>query len=259
MFVEVNGLLLNTVSFGSGSKTLLAHGGWVANWELWQQPMELLSDRWRCVSYDHRGAGLSVLPIEQITLQGCVDDVVGVMDALHIERCILAGESLGAPIVISALLRHPERFEGLILVDGVPPPTKPEQASQTPQAGASPERPDYATVVSTFVDRCIPEPESEHLRRWGREILMRAGGDAAFRMTATAAADPLPPVDLSRIQVPTLVIHGSLDVIVPPEFGRQVADAIPEATFLLIEGAGHVPTITRPLEVVEAIRDRFGR
>jgi pimeloyl-ACP methyl ester carboxylesterase len=78
-------------------------------------------------------------------------------------------------------------------------------------------------------------------------------------MTATATTDPLPPVDLSRISVPTLVMHGSADVIVPPELGRQVAHEIPDAQFLLIEGAGHVPTITRPLEVVEAIRARFGR
>jgi pimeloyl-ACP methyl ester carboxylesterase len=54
-------------------------------------------------------------------------------------------------------------------------------------------------------------------------------------------------------------MHGSADVIVPPELGRQVAHEIPDAQFLLIEGAGHVPTITRPLEVVEAIRARFGR
>jgi pimeloyl-ACP methyl ester carboxylesterase len=221
--------------------------------------MELLSDQWRCVSYDHRGAGLSVVPIEQITLQGCVDDVIGVMDALRIERCIVAAESSGAPIVIAALLRHPERFEGLVFVDGAPPSTKAEQAGEAPQPEASKERPDYDTVVAAFVDRCIPEPESEHLRRWGREILMSAGGEAAFQMTATATTDPLPPVDLSRISVPTLVMHGSADVIVPPEVGRQVADEIPNAQFLLIDGAGHVPTITRPLEVVEAIRARFGR
>ena len=166
---------------------------------------------------------------------------------------------LGAPIVISALLRHPERFEGLVIVDGVPPSTKAKQAGEALQPEASKERPDYDTVVAAFVDRCIPEPESEHLRRWGREILMSAGGEAAFRMTATAMTDPLPPVDLSRISVPTLVMHGSADVIVPPELGRQVAHEIPGAKFLLMEGAGHVPTITRPLEVVEAIRARFGR
>ncbi len=48
-------------------------------------------------SYDHRGAGLSVVPIEQITLHGCVDDVIGVMDALRIERCIVAAELIGRP------------------------------------------------------------------------------------------------------------------------------------------------------------------
>ena len=86
-----------------------------------------------------------------------------------------------------------------------------------------------------------------------------AGGEAAFRMTATAMTDPLPPVDLSRINVPTLVMHGWQTSSIPPELGRLVAHEIPGAKFLLIEGAGHVPTITRPLEVVDAIRARFGR
>jgi pimeloyl-ACP methyl ester carboxylesterase len=37
--------------------TFVAHGGWVGNWELWQEPFQLMQSRWRCIAYDHRGAG----------------------------------------------------------------------------------------------------------------------------------------------------------------------------------------------------------
>jgi len=118
MFTRINGHLLNTVAFGSGPRTLVAHGGWVGSWELWQQPFELLSDEWRCISYDHRGTGESPVSPEQITPEALVDDLFAVLDAYGVRRCVLAGESLGTLVVLGAAARRPERFEGLVLVDG---------------------------------------------------------------------------------------------------------------------------------------------
>ena len=62
---------------------------------------------------------------------------------------------------------------------------------------------------------------------------------------------------LSDITVPTLVIHGSKDVITPLESGKYLANNIPKAKLVIIEGAGHVPTLTYPYEVVEAIEHHF--
>jgi len=60
-------------------------------------------------------------------------------------------------------------------------------------------------------------------------------------------------VDLSRVSVPTLVIHGADDAIVPLAIGRAVAAAISNSELVVLPNAGHVPTLTRPAEVVEAI------
>jgi len=62
-----------------------------------------------------------------------------------------------------------------------------------------------------------------------------------------------PFVPLEEISVPTSVIHGTADAIVPIGIGEWMATAIPDATFVPIEGAGHVPTLTRPREVVDAL------
>lgn len=69
---------------------------------------------------------------------------------------------------------------------------------------------------------------------------------------------PEPFVALEEIQVPTLVIHGTADAIVPVGIGEWMAATIPDAVFVPIDGAGHVPTLTRPHAVVAAIEARFG-
>jgi pimeloyl-ACP methyl ester carboxylesterase len=62
---------------------------------------------------------------------------------------------------------------------------------------------------------------------------------------------------LADITVPTVVIHGSHDAIVPLKIGEQMARAIPGAELVVLEGAGHAPTMTRPHEVVAAIERHF--
>jgi pimeloyl-ACP methyl ester carboxylesterase len=62
---------------------------------------------------------------------------------------------------------------------------------------------------------------------------------------------------LTDITVPTLVIHGSNDVIIPMDAGKHIANAIPDTELVILDGVGHVPTMTRPKEVVAAIHRRF--
>ena len=252
MFVTANGHLLNTVDFGAGPRTFVAHGGWVGTWELWQEPFQMMQSRWRCIGYDHRGAGASTFPPESITPHGLVDDLFTVLNAHEVGSCVLAGESLGALTCLLAVMREPTRFSGLVLVDGAPAAS---EEAMSPLVKGS--RTDYTMTVAKFVDACVPEPDSEHIRRWARQILMRAEPEAAARMFE-AHYEQNVFVDVSQISLPTLVVHGQLDAIVPVAIGEAVASAIPESELVVIPGAGHVPTLTRPREVVDAI-DRWAK
>ena len=118
MFLKSPEVDLLVSSFGSGPRTLVAHGGWVGSGELWHAPFELLSTNWRCVTYDHRGTGGSLVREQPITFEHLVQDLFRVLDALKIEQCVLAGESSGAFVVLEAALRQPQRFTGLVIVDG---------------------------------------------------------------------------------------------------------------------------------------------
>lgn len=249
MFIPLDGHLLKAVSFGSGPVDFVAHGGWVGSWELWQDPFMLMHERWRCIGYDHRGSGASTFPADTITPGALVDDLFAVLDHFGVERCLLAGESLGALTCLQAVLRHPERFAGLVLVDGVPAATRERQGALV--AGS---RANFGATVHAFVNACVPEPDSEHFRRWGRQILLRADPEAAARILEVHYEAGIAP-SLADVRVPTLVVHGELDQIVPIDIGRYIAASIPGAELAIIPGAGHVPSITRPHAVVDAIEE----
>ena len=117
MLLPVEGHHLRVVDLGRGTPLLL-HDGWVASWDLWLPLIEQLQQEWRCVAYDHRGAGASTFPPSAIAPSALVDDVFRVLDAAGIEQCVVAGESMGCLVVEQAVLRDPSRFLGLVLVGG---------------------------------------------------------------------------------------------------------------------------------------------
>ena len=134
---------------------------------------------------------------------------------------------------------------GLVIVDGVTE-TSGEATDQSAVRHA------FDAYVEAFVEACVPEPDSEHIKRWGRQILLRADPESAARMFESHDVPRIAP-DLGAIEVPTLVIHGRLDAIVPLSSARAAAAAIPGAELVVLDDAGHVPTMTRPREVVAAI------
>jgi pimeloyl-ACP methyl ester carboxylesterase len=251
MFVSVDGALINTVSFGAGDDVFVAHGGWTGSWEIWQQPFERLSQKRRCVAYDHRGCGATSSDPASIDANRLVDDLFAVMDTLEVKQCTLAAESMGGFIGLLAVERRPERFTGLVLVSSVYEVTPDATAGLV--AGS---RADYVRTIAEFVEACVPEPDSEHLKRWGRDILGRAEPEAAARLLEGCYGES---ADLSKIAVPTLIIHGTKDTIVSPDIATHLATEIADAELHLLDGAGHVPTVTRPDQVVEIIDDWLRR
>lgn len=247
MFLTVRDRLVNTLSFGSGDPVLLAHGGFTGSSELWLQPFESLSRRWRVVTYDHRGSGENPASPDEISQEELIADLIGVMDVLELEHVVLAGESMGAGIALRAAIEHPDRFLGLILVDG-----SPVWERQRSEGFAAALRQDFDAALQGFVERCLPEPEIDHVRRWAMDILRRSTPAASARLVESMwglnLLDQLP-----RVRQPALVIHGRDDVVVPLVAGQLIADGIPNSRMVVIDGCGHVPTLTFPDVVVAEI------
>ena len=252
MFIEVDGAKIYTVTFGpAAAPAILGIGGWIGSWELWAEPFSLLSRRWRTVAYDHRGTGATIAPVESITFGRLVDDVFAVLDTLRIERCVLAAESAGALTALAAAHTRPDRIAGLALVDAL--------SYQAPVRDDDPFlqglEHHYAATIDWFVAACVPEPESDHIRRWGRQILGRASQAAAIALYRSSSEPDL-RADLGDIKQPALILHGEADVIVSLTEARRLAAALPHAHLSIVPGAGHVPTMTYPQVIAGAI-DHF--
>ena len=254
MFLRSDDADLFVTSFGSGPRTIVAHGGWVGSGELWQQPFEQLSQRWRTVTFDHRGTGATVNRVATITFELMVEDLFRVLDALEIDTCVLAGESSGALVVLEAALRQPERFSGLVLVDGRYQGGKSIGATRLIEGCKA----NFEATMEMFVNACIPEDNCEAERRWGKQIVMRSDGRSAVQLLECVESVQVEQ-GLTQIHHPTLLIHGSRDVITPIASSQNLAQKLPNSKLVTIEGAGHVPTVTRPTEVVRAIEEFFGK
>ena len=254
MFINVGDAKIYTTSFGlTTSPVIVGIGGWIGSWELWAEPFSILSQSWYTIAYDHRGAGATIASAESITFNRLVDDVIAVLDAYNVENCVLAAESAGAITALSAALKHPKRITGLVIVDGMyfreTPPEKDLFLLGLRKA--------YSTTLDHFVETCVPEPDSDHIKRWGRQIIDRASQEAAIALYLSAGEVDLRN-EISHISQPTLILHGEADGIVPIKEARQLSGILSNAKLSILPGAGHVPTMTHPQEIAHEIMNFFG-
>jgi pimeloyl-ACP methyl ester carboxylesterase len=259
MFIQLGGHQFLTVSHGSARRTILAHSGWAGNNEDWLPTLEILSQTWRTVAYDHRGVGETVVSVDEITADALVDDIFGVMNALGIDRCVIAGFSSGTLPALCALLREPGRFDGLVLANGaagiMPPGVTPAAPFPKPSAwpGAT-----HSDRMRWFIERCLPEPNVEHFRRWGHDILMRATPEAAERLFRLGQPPEQAVIDgVANIGVPTLLIHGEIDPFISLAAMQNLLGRIPGSKLAVVPAAGHIPTMTQPEFVASRINEYF--
>jgi len=189
------------------------------------------------------------------------DDTVGLMDALGLASAHVAGISMGGMIVQTAAIRHPSRVRSLTSVMSstggkeLPPPTP--EALEALLAPAPAERDAY--VAHTLrTQRVIGSPGFPFDEARETAVAARAF-DRAFhpagvarQLVAVQMQEDRRP-RLAELAVPTLVIHGSRDPLIPPEHGRDTADAIPGAELRIIDGMGHDVPRGAHRELIDAI------
>ena len=273
MQIGANGLRLEIEDHGSpsGEPLLLVMGlgmqllGWPADF------VELLVARgFRVIRFDNRDIGLSqsfdaagvpnlvtgafrlalgLRVSSSYSLGDMADDAVGVLDALGIARAHICGASMGGMIAQRMAERAPGRVKSLTLImtsagsRGLPGPSLKVRSAliSRPPRGA-----DVAAIVEHYVrlydligSPGFPPVKADLRARFTESILRsyRPAGTAR-QMVAIAADGDRGPL-LSGIAVPSHVIHGAADPLVPVGAGRDLAARIPRATLDVVEGMGH--------------------
>jgi pimeloyl-ACP methyl ester carboxylesterase len=250
MFHAVGDRRIHSVSFGSGPGTLVGVAGSFASWEIWEPVFELLSPRWRVVGFDHNGVGETKVPIDEITHARNLETLLSVLDAREVDRCVIAGDSNNATLAVEAVIEQPERFAGLVIVNGTVGDFDRPEARRFVEGLRS----DFDATLDFFVGLVFPEADSEHLKRWLRDIIARTGPEVTARIVEMYYDVDLRP-RLGDVGVPTMIVHGVRDTLAPLEHAKELAEAL-DAELELIDAAGHLPLLSAP-DTVARLLERF--
>ena len=243
--VNVEGIGLDYEASGEGVPLLLIMG-LGANLDWWDpRLLQGLSRDFRTIRFDNRGTGRSDDSEEEYTMRRLADDAAGLLDALGIDRAHVLGISMGGMIAQELALAHPEKIERLVLASThcggshVVPPSEEALGIMARVAGAaSPEETARLNVLLCFTKEAVKENPAA-IDAWIREILkVPTSGETLLRqMGAIAGFDSYDR--LAALKVPTLVVHGKQDILIPPENGSILAKAIPGSHFVLLEHSAH--------------------
>ena len=269
--LQSNGLSFEYETFGDrGARPLLLVMGLGAQMILWEEDFcRALADRGHyVVRFDNRDVGLSskldaagvpnVLELMQkvasgarldvpYTLDDMADDTAGVLDALGLANAHVVGASMGGMIAQNLAILHPQRVRSLTSImsttgDPSLPPAKPEAMAVL--LSPPPSTRDAAIEQGVRTWRTIgssgfPFDEANVRKRTALAYDRCFHPTGTARQLAAILAHGSRRARLAHVKIPTLVIHGEADPLVPVEGGRDTAASIPGAELLLIEGMGH--------------------
>ena len=258
--VEIDGRRLHYVRQGSGEPLLLIQG-MSANHLHWGDDfLGLLADDFDIVAYDHRGIGYSDRVTEPFTIVQLAADAATLMDDLGWESAHVMGISMGGMVAQELALSHPERMRTLTL--------------GCTYCGGEGSRLTDAAVIQRLGELFMSGRTEEALR-YGFEVNVSpafAEDPAHYEMVERIARELPATLDvlmlqvqaiaghdtssrLPELKVPTLVIHGSADQMLPADNGRMIAGLIPGAQLEVFDGVGHAFWWERPERSADLLRE----
>ncbi|SEK11717.1 Pimeloyl-ACP methyl ester carboxylesterase [Variovorax sp. OK605] len=202
------------------------------------------------------------------TLRDMAADCVGLLDALGIARAHVVGASMGGAIGQELCIHHAHRLLSFTSImsttgaPGLPPPTPEAMAMLFSPSPTNFEAylPHYAKVWRVLRGpSAFPLDEARDTERAQLVFLRGLNPPGVARQLAAILASGNRGPALRGVRVPTLVIHGDADPLVPVACGVDVADAIPGATLLRIPRMGHALPVSMWPQIVEAIAGHAGR
>ncbi len=256
MRVAVEGIEVAWYEVGRGRPVVLVHG-LADDHRAWRKVLPHLVLDHRVILYDLRGHGETALGAADGSLRQLDADLVGLLDAIGVERAVIAGFSLGGTVAMRVGIDHPDRVDGLALI---------ATSSRVNAAAAQWYRARAAAVDGGDPDlRWRLDLDTEDVYRndpgeLGAGLVIRRQSTAdprgyanACRAMADLHEHPLDD-ELGHVSAPTVVVAGDLDQHCPPRAGEIIARLIAQSTLRVVPATGHPIPVEQPAEVADAIR-----
>lgn len=255
-YAEVNGARIFYQSVGQGEPLLLLHG-YPLSGALFARNRDALAQRYRVITLDHRGYGMSTAPGVPDNVAIYAQDALAVMTQLGVQQAIIGGHSMGGPIVFEMYRRAPERFRGMILIDTI---AAPASAIEKGLWMGFVEYVRQNGIDQGYVNALIKDMLSGDTRvnvpeqvNFLSAVVQQASRDGAIGGAMALANRPDSTQLLAGIQVPTLVFVGVEDTIYPVAISQMMQQAIPNSTLATIPGAAHAAVFEAPERTNQAV------
>jgi pimeloyl-ACP methyl ester carboxylesterase len=264
IFLDIAGMRMHVRDEGprdDRSPIVLMHGtgSSLHAWEGWAA---VLKDRHRVISFDLPGYGLTG-PSPDGVYGGARDIavIIALLDKLGVSRAVLGGNSLGASVALRTALAHPDRVDKLILVDGgytTPSTSMPIgfHLLRMPGVGwlMKHTRPRFLVVQGMRNDWGDPSKITPAMIDRAVELTQREGNRAAIVARFMQRRPGAAATRYADVKVPTLIMWGGRDRLIPREAADALHRAIAGSTLAVFDGLGHAPEEEDPAATVEVVK-----
>ena len=246
---SINGIELYYERHGSGPAVIFAHGVG-GNHLIWWQQVPEFSSSYECITFDHRAFGQSNDIPDGPGAAAFVDDLRALLDDLQIQKAFLVAQSMGGLACLGFALAYPERCYGLVL----------------------------GSTGAGIGDPSVLEPLRKHIsptdtrdRFAAPSFIQNEAAKTFLYLDMSALNPPRSPdflalmrsddgpqaADLANLQVPTLLIAGSEDRVIPNAVMKRCHELIPGSQYEVIQDAGHSVFFEKPHEFNQLLRNFF--
>lgn len=250
-FVTVDGKKVHYIEKGNGSPIILIHG-FLYNTVMWKKNIDALAEKFKVYAIDLWGWGFSErLKENEYSFELYGKQIIGFMDALDIKKASLTGQSMGGGISVYVAAHHPERVNRLILVDPavIPyPMTATGKVYQFPFVGEFLNAIPGDTLMKNNIKTVWFYDKNKVTDEYVKEVLQPfcIEGSYAGMMYILRNVLKEPYVEkeanlLSKLNKPTLIIHGREDKAIPLDKSEALNDLWMESKLVIFEKAGHTP------------------
>ncbi|MEO1488018.1 MAG: alpha/beta hydrolase [Pseudomonadota bacterium] len=247
---------------------VLLHGS-NADLYTWQSWVEGLRADRRVIRFDQVGHGLTGPdPEHDYSRDNYASDIAQVMDALEIERAIIGGNSMGGKHALAFAVAYPDRVAGLVLVDASGAPLPEDETEEDDDSGnigfAIAQTPGLNRIAEQITPRSLIKQSLEQSvsvqsvvseeavdRYW--ELLRYPGNRAATMARFSNPYDPLSEAEIASVSVPTLILWGEEDRLIPLAAGEWLDRVMPATTFVAYPKIGHLPQEEAPKATLESL------
>ncbi|MFW9826088.1 MAG: alpha/beta fold hydrolase [Candidatus Thorarchaeota archaeon] len=271
LFAEVNGIKICYEILGQGEPVLLVHG-LGSKKESWIAQFKPLSEYFKVIRFDNRGAGKSDRPKGEYTMELFADDIAGLMDFIEIDKAHIIGWSLGGMIVQNFVIKYPERVNKMVLINtnyGTPDESGAEVYKNMRIAGLKakekdPEKAFWNSIRADYYIKFRQQLEADPSKKWYglwsaedliKETMINPPTIEDIEVQAKAVSTHHTLERLNEIKNDSLLITSTHDRVMPVSVMKEMHERIPNSTLKIINKAGHGSPRSRAPEINKLIID----